>query len=164
MSDTQKEKLEILIVDDVKENLIALRALLSRNDLNIVVAMSGQEALELMMKHDFALAMLDIHMPMMNGFELAELMRGINKTKNIPIVFVSAADKDQKYTFKGYEIAPVDFLRKPLAPLPAKSKVNVYLEFHQQKMEIEVQAKLIDELKNSNEELEETIRSLTMKK
>jgi response regulator RpfG family c-di-GMP phosphodiesterase len=160
MSNTQIEKLEILIVDDVKENLIALRALLSRDNLNIVQAMSGHDALELMMKHDFALAMLDIHMPMMNGFELAELMRGINKTKNIPIVFVSAADKDQKYIFKGYENATVDFLRKPLDPLSAQSKVNLYLEFHQQKKKIEVQEKLIDELKKSKEELEQTIISL----
>ncbi|MDO9181132.1 MAG: response regulator [Bacteriovorax sp.] len=147
MTETQTTKIEILIVDDMKENLMALRALLTREDLNIVNAISGQEALELMMIHDFALAMLDIHMPLMNGFELAELMRGTHKTKHIPIIFVSAAHKDQKYFFNGHEIAPVDFLRKPIEPHWAKSKVNVFVELYRQKIEIKEQAQLIAEFK-----------------
>jgi PAS domain S-box-containing protein len=129
-------KLAILIVDDVKNNLLALKALLARKDVDIFQALSGNEALELMLKHDFCLALLDVQMPGMNGFELAELMRGSNKTKNIPIIFVTAIAKDQKYVFKGYESGAVDFIRKPLDPHIVNSKVNVFLELHKQKNEL----------------------------
>jgi signal transduction histidine kinase len=167
MDNTQK--LEILIVDDVKANLVALQGLLERNDVNIFKAQSGNEALELMMRHDFCLAMLDIQMPIMNGFELAELMRGSNKTKNIPIIFVTAADKDQKHVFKGYESGAVDFLRKPIDPHSVKSKVNVFLELHQQKIELkkqvlelkeiqEEQTIILGELNKTKEELEKAVR------
>src|SRR5450755_4436483 len=98
-----KNKLEILIVDDVKDNLLGLNALLARDDVNIFQALSGTLALELMMKHDFCLALLDVQMPGMSGFELAELMRGTKKTQNIPIIFVTATAKDQSFLFKGYE-------------------------------------------------------------
>jgi signal transduction histidine kinase/BarA-like signal transduction histidine kinase len=163
------DKLEILIVDDVKNNLLALRALLERDDISIHQALSGKEALELMMKHDFCLALLDVHMPEMNGFELAELMRGTKKTKNIPIIFVTAADKDQSHAFKGYETGAVDFLRKPLDPHAVKSKVNVFLELHQQKRELrkqvlaleltqKEQAKLLIELNKTKEELEQSVQ------
>ncbi|MBC7538510.1 MAG: hybrid sensor histidine kinase/response regulator [Bacteriovorax sp.] len=163
------EKLEILIVDDVKANLVALQALLERSDVNIFKAQSGHDALELMMRHDFCLAMLDIQMPIMNGFELAELMRGSNKTKNIPIIFVTAADKDQKHVFKGYETGAVDFLRKPIDPHSVKSKVNVFLELHQQKIELkkqvvelkeiqEEQKIILGELNKTKEELEKAVR------
>lgn len=149
--DSGKEKLEILIVDDVKDNLLALKALLKRDDVTISQAQSGGEALELMMKHDFCLALLDVQMPIMNGFELAELMRGTNKTKNIPIIFVTAAGNDEKYVFRGYESGAVDFLRKPLDPNAVKSKVNVFLELHQQKNELKKQ---VEELKKTKKELE----------
>ncbi|MDD4972714.1 MAG: chemotaxis protein CheB [Bacteriovorax sp.] len=157
MSETNKTaKFEILIVDDVKDNLVALKALLERDDVNISQALSGQEALELMMKHDFALALLDVQMPGMNGFELAELMRGSNKTKNIPIIFVTAGAKDQIYVFKGYESGAVDFLRKPLDPHSVKSKVNIFLELSQQKKELKKQ---VEELKKTKAELEQAIRA-----
>lgn len=145
------EKLDILIVDDVKENLFALKELLSRNNLNIIEALSGEQALELMVKHDFSVALIDIQMPGMNGFELAEFMRGTNKTKNIPIIFVTATANDEKYAFKGYEIGAVDFLRKPLDPHMVKSKVKVFLELDQVKKELEKQ---VNKLKIIKEELE----------
>lgn len=157
MSETNKtDKLEILIVDDVKDNLLALKALLERDDVNILQALSGSDALELMMKHDFCLALLDVKMPGMDGFELAELMRGSNKTKNIPIIFVTAAAKDQTHVFKGYESGAVDFLRKPIDPHAVKSKVNIFLELHQNKNELKNK---VEALKETKAELEQAIRA-----
>jgi signal transduction histidine kinase len=141
------DKLEILIVDDVKDNLLALKSLLKRDDVKIYEALSGKEALEMMMKQDFCLALLDVRMPGMDGFELAELMRGTNKTKNIPIIFVTADTKDQTHVFKGYESGAVDFLRKPLDPHSVISKVNVFLELHQQKKKLRKQVLELNKVK-----------------
>lgn len=152
----ETDKLEILIVDDVKDNLLALKALLEREDVNILYALSGREALELMMKHDFCLALLDVKMPGMDGFELAELMRGSNKTKNIPIIFVTAAAKDQPHVFKGYESGAVDFLSKPIDPHVVKSKVNIFLELHKNKNELKNK---VEALKETKAELEQAIRA-----
>lgn len=131
-----KSIFEILIVDDVKDNLLALKATLEREDVRVFQALSGTAALELMMKHDFCLALLDVRMPGMNGFELAEFMRGSNKTKNIPIIFVTATAKEQSFSFKGYESGAVDFLLKPLDPHAVKSKVNIFIELFKQKKEL----------------------------
>src|ERR1700741_4294016 len=96
------DSVKFLLVDDLEENLLALEALLRRDGLELLRARSGPEALELLLVHDFALAILDVQMPGMNGFELAELMRGTERTRNIPIVFVSAAGRELNYAFKGY--------------------------------------------------------------
>ncbi|MEA9357802.1 hybrid sensor histidine kinase/response regulator [Bacteriovorax sp. PP10] len=153
------EKLDILIVDDVKENLFALTELLKTENINILEAQSGNEALELMVVHDFSVALVDIQMPGMNGFELAEFMRGTKKTKNIPIIFVTATANDEKYAFKGYESGAVDFLRKPLDPHVVKSKVKVFLEMHQNKKELEKQVEALniirDKLEQANRAREE---------
>ncbi|MFZ3230371.1 MAG: response regulator [Pseudobdellovibrio sp.] len=141
-----KEKFEILIVDDVKNNLIALNALLERDDVSIFQALNGTQALELMLKHDFCLALLDVHMPGMSGFELAEFMRGAKKTKNVPIIFVTATSHDQSFAFKGYESGAVDFLLKPLDPYAVKSKVNVFIELYRQKKEMKKQLDSITDL------------------
>jgi DNA-binding response OmpR family regulator len=93
-----------------------------------IKALSADEALSLLLEHEFAMAILDVQMPGMNGFELAELMRGTEKTKNIPIVFVSAAGRELNYAFKGYESGAVDFLHKPLDIHAVKSKVNVFVD------------------------------------
>ncbi len=95
----------ILIVDDLPENLLALDALIRGDDRIIVQANSGERALAMLLEHDFALAILDVQMPGMNGFELAEFMRGTEKTRSIPIIFVTAAGREQNYAFKGYESA-----------------------------------------------------------
>lgn len=142
-------KFKVIIVDDVKDNLLALNALLERTDVEIVQARSGSEALELMMKHEFCLALLDVQMPEMNGFELAELMRGTNRTKYIPIIFVTAAARNQRYVFRGYESGAVDFLVKPVNPFILNCKVSIFLELHQQKLELKRQ---LDELTKSREE------------
>ncbi len=136
MNQVGTDRVKILLVDDLKDNLLALEALLRRDDVAIFKAKSGTEALEFMAVHEFALALLDVQMPDMSGFELAELMRGTNKTKNVPIIFVTANAQDQSFSFKGYESGAVDFLLKPLDPFTVKSKANIFIELYQQKKEL----------------------------
>lgn len=123
----------ILIVDDREENLIALQALLEDSGAEILKATSGNEALSLMLKQDIALVLLDVQMPGMDGFEVAELMRGNVQTREIPIIFVTAINKDQQYIFKGYEAGAVDYLSKPIEPLILKGKVAVFLKLWRQR-------------------------------
>lgn len=104
------EKLNILIADDKLENLIVLEALIQSPELNIVKARSGNEALRLMLKYEFALVLLDVQMPDMDGFETAKRIRNGKKTKHIPIIFVTATNKDQKFVFEGYKSGAVDYL------------------------------------------------------
>ena len=130
------EPTNVLLVDDLPENLRALNALVRADDRVIYQARTGEEALALLLEHEFALAIVDVQMPGMDGFELAELMRGTGKTRHIPIVFVSAAGKELNYAFKGYEAGAVDFLYKPLDPEAVKSKVNVFVDLFRQKQEV----------------------------
>jgi len=120
-------KSNILLVDDRPENLLALESALEEMNCNIFKATSGQEALRLGLKHDFDLALLDVQMPEMDGFELAKLMQGKEKTKDIQIIFISAISKEQKYIQKGYDIGAVNYLFKPIDPDELKRKVNVAL-------------------------------------
>jgi PAS domain S-box-containing protein len=135
MSDT--EKTSILLVDDRPENLLALEGLLEGPDLNIVKATSGNEALGLMLEYDFALVLLDVQMPNMDGFETAELMRSSDRTKQVPIIFVTAISKEQQHIFKGYEIGAVDYIFKPPDPHILKSKVDIFIELYKQKHALE---------------------------
>ncbi|UCH95625.1 MAG: diguanylate cyclase [Candidatus Aminicenantes bacterium] len=139
-------KTNILLVDDRKENLLALGAVLESPGLNILTATSGNEALGLMLEHDLAVVILDVQMPEMDGFEVAELMRKNEKTKYIPIIFVTAFSKDEDYIFKGYETGAVDYLFKPLNPVILKSKVNIFLELEQSRKQIEKQNERLKEL------------------
>ncbi len=143
------ELFNILIVDDVKDNLLALSAILDRPDVSIHQALSGESALELILQHDFCLAILDARMPGMTGFELAELMRGAKRAKNIPIIFVSATARHEHFSFKGYESGAVDFLFKPLDTQAVQSKVNVFIELHRQKLELKSQLETITDLMKS---------------
>ncbi|GAB3655855.1 hybrid sensor histidine kinase/response regulator [Ramlibacter alkalitolerans] len=127
----------VLLVDDLQENLVALEALIRQPGRRIFTARSGEEALSLMLEHAFALAILDVQMPSMNGFELAELMRGTERTRAIPIVFVSAAGRELNYAFRGYESGAVDFLYKPLDPIAVRSKVSVFVELFRQRQELQ---------------------------
>ena len=104
------EKIGVLIVDDKPENLLVLESLLARPGLNLVKAASGNEALGLLLSQEFALVLMDVQMPDMDGFETAELMRSHRATKHIPIVFVTAISKEQSYVFQGYESGAVDYL------------------------------------------------------
>ena len=134
------EKNDILLVDDKHENLTALEVILNNPKLNLHKATSGNEALSLILEHDFALVLLDVQMPEMDGFETAELMRGIEKSKHIPIIFVTAINQDQQYVFKGYEAGAVDFLFKPLEADVLKSKVDIFLDLYNQRRTIKKQS------------------------
>jgi signal transduction histidine kinase len=136
----------VLLVDDLQENLVALEALIRQPGRRIFSARSGEDALSLMIEHPFALAILDVQMPSMNGFELAELMRGTERTRSIPIVFVSAAGRELNYAFRGYESGAVDFLYKPLDPMAVRSKVNVFVELFAQRKQLSAQ---LDELRQA---------------
>ena len=115
-----------LLVDDIEENLVALEALLARPGLTLLRAKSGREALELLLTHDVALALVDVQMPEMDGFELAELMRGAARTRAVPIIFVTAAGRDGRRLFQGYEAGAVDFLFKPIDGHVLCSKADVF--------------------------------------
>jgi len=160
---------KLLIVDDLPENLLALEALIKREDRMVYKALSADEALSLLLQHEFAMAILDVQMPGMNGFELAELMRGTDKTRNIPIIFVSAAGRELNYAFKGYESGAVDFLHKPLDIHAVKSKVNVFVDLYRQskamKQQVEAleqsrreQEALLKQLQSTQNELEQAVR------
>lgn len=129
------EPVYFLLVDDLEENLLSLEALLRREGLVMLKARSGREALELLLHHDVALALLDVQMPGMDGFELAELMRGIERTRRVPIIFLTAGTADQQRRFRGYETGAVDFLHKPIEPDIMRSKAQVFFElFRQQQL------------------------------
>jgi PAS domain S-box-containing protein len=126
----------VLLVDDVEENLFALVALLGRDDIELLTARSGREALELLLDRSIALAIIDVHMPEMDGFDLAALMRGVEKTKHVPIIFVTAASRDERRVFAGYEAGAVDFLFKPIDSHVLKSKVDVFVTLERQRQEL----------------------------
>ena len=136
----QPECTKCLIVDDVEENLVALQALLQRDGLEILQAQSGPQALELLLHHsDVALALLDVQMPEMNGFELAELIRGSERTRHIPLIFMTAGSREQNWQFRGYESGAVDFLYKPIDPHMLCNKAKVFFELHERKRALALQ-------------------------
>ena len=133
MSIDPKDAVHILLVDDLDENLISLEALLHQDGLFLLKAKSGPEALEILLEHEVALALMDIQMPGMDGFELAELMRGSERTKRIPIIFLTAGSADWQKRFRGYEAGAVDFLQKPIETDILRSKAAVFIELYRQR-------------------------------
>src|ERR1700733_398263 len=133
MTQPQRPPVKFLIVDDREENLIALEALLRRDGLEILRARTGDEALEILLLHDVALALLDVQMPEMDGFALAELMRGSERSRHVPIIFVTAAVQEQHRVFQGYDAGAVDFLFKPIEPRILKHKTGVFFELYKQR-------------------------------
>jgi two-component system sensor histidine kinase/response regulator len=125
-----------LLVDDLEENLLVLSALLRRDDVELLKARSGAEALELLLVHDVALALLDVQMPDMDGFELAELMRGSERARHVPIIFVTAGARDQYRVFKGYESGAVDFLYKPIEAHILQNKTEVFFQLYRQRQQL----------------------------
>lgn len=127
---------KVLLVDDHPANLAAISELLRRDEMELLCAESGAAALELLLLHDVALALIDVQMPEMDGFELAELMRGVERARHVPIIFVTAGSREERYRFRGYEAGAVDFLYKPIEPDALKSKVNVFLAIDRQRREL----------------------------
>src|ERR1700760_136976 len=128
-----------LLVDDLEENLLSLEALLRRDGLVLLKARSGDEALELLLQNDIALALVDVQMPGLNGFELAELMRGNERTRRVPIIFVTAGNADSQRGFRGYEAGAVDFIQKPIEADILRSKADVFFELYRQRQQIAMQ-------------------------
>ncbi len=129
----------VLLVDDLDENLLALEALLRRDGLQCLKARSGEEALELLLVHDVALALLDVQMPGMDGFELAEFLRGNERTRHVPIIFLTAGSADAQRRFRGYEAGAVDFLQKPIDAGILRSKTDVFFDLYEQRRQITAQ-------------------------
>ena len=143
--------IKCLLVDDLEENLLALSALLARADVEILTARSGSEALELLLVHEVALAFLDVQMPDMDGFELAELLRGSERTRHIPLIFVTAGAREQHRQFKGYEAGAVDFIYKPIEPHILKNKAEVFFELYRQRQALSAELNARTETLRLNE-------------
>jgi signal transduction histidine kinase len=153
------DAVKVLIVDDLPGNLLALNAVIRRDGREIFQASSGGKALDLLLAHDFALAILDVQMPDMSGFELAELMRGTERTRQVPIIFVTAAGKEQNYAFASYETGAVDFLYKPLDVDAVRSKVNVFVDLYSQRMETRRQVEALEASRKEQEILMQQLQA-----
>jgi len=141
----------VLIVDDIPQNLVAMEALLRSEHVRVLLASSGAEALELLLAHDVALALLDVQMPEMDGFALAELMRGSQKTRDVPIIFLTASPSDPVRSFKGYETGAVDFLHKPIDPYVIVGKVKVFIELYRQRLLLSAKNQQLNDALKLNE-------------
>jgi signal transduction histidine kinase len=152
---TPTDPIYFLLVDDLEENLIALEALIKREGLVLLKARSGADALELLLQHEVGLALVDVQMPEMDGFELAELMRGTERTRRVPIIFLTAGSADRQRRFRGYEAGAVDFLQKPIETDILRSKAEVFFELARQRQEV---SRLLEESRQAAEALREADR------
>ncbi|WP_353131842.1 ATP-binding protein [Pseudopedobacter sp.] len=161
----------ILIVDDKAENIYSLKKLLELKNFSVDTAMSGEEALKKVLKNNYALIILDVQMPGMDGFEVAETLSGFNKTKNIPIIFLSAVNKDKKFITKGYASGGIDYVTKPVDPDILLLKVKTFYKLYEQTLilnetqknlqsEIEIRKNVQEELRKKVEHLHFTLESL----
>ena len=139
---------KILIVDDRLENIRALEITLQQLDIDIYSALSGNAALTLMVTHDFAVVLMDVQMPGMDGFETASLMQHNRQTRNIPIIFITAISKDEQHIFKGYQSGAVDYLFKPINADILLCKVNVFLKLYETRIECEMMQEEVNRSKN----------------
>ena len=144
------ETIKILVVDDRPENLMAIEGVLERPDLTIISATSGNQALGLVLEHNFALILLDVQMPGMMASRSPNSCAAARKTRHIPIIFVTAISKEDTHVFTGYEKGAVDYLFKPLDPQILRSKVNIFVELFQQRKK----------LQQNNEKLNEMVAEL----
>lgn len=143
----------ILLVDDRPENLLALEAILEAPDRRLLKAGNGNEALILALKHDLSLILLDVQMPNMDGFEVAELLRRNPKTRQLPVIFCTAISKEKKYIARGYDVGAVDYLFKPIDPDMLTAKVRVFLELDRQKRQLQQTLMQMHRLQQENERL-----------
>jgi DNA-binding response OmpR family regulator len=141
------DKPKILIVDDKPQNLFALEKILRELPVEVFQATSGNEALALPLEHEFALAIVDVQMPEMDGYELVELLRGSKATTELPVIFVSAIFSDEYHHRKGYDAGAVDFMSKPFVPEILLSKVRVFIDLYERRLELQ---NLVAELSRAN--------------
>ena len=149
---------KVLLVDDIEQNLITLEAILSDFEITFMKALSGNEALSMALEHDFALAIIDIQMPEMDGYETVKLMRQVKRTRNLPIIYVSAIYKEEFHVIKGIEAGAVDFIVKPIIPEILRGKVRVFLELYLYRVHLE---QLVS---NRTAQLEEAVKELQTEK
>jgi light-regulated signal transduction histidine kinase (bacteriophytochrome) len=158
MEHIKDDSVKILIVDDKKENLLSLQVILADQGYRFVEAHSGKDALRVLLKdQNFAIILMDVQMPLMDGFETAELIRQSDKLKHVPIIFLTANMNTQDYIFKGYQAGAVDYMIKPLSPEILKAKVMVFAELHRKSNELRIKE---EETKQLNAVITETNREL----
>ncbi|MED3793646.1 EAL domain-containing protein [Niallia alba] len=149
--------INILLVDDRSENLLALEAIIEQKDYNLIKAHSGEEALKYLLKHDFAAILLDVQMPGIDGFGTAKIIKAREKTKNIPILFITANNMDSEHIFKGYSLGAIDYILKPFDPIILKAKVERLVELYKMNQMLTQQAERLEEkrieLEKANKEL-----------
>ena len=137
------QKAKILLVDDRAENLLALEAILSALDQTLVRAASGEEALKALLTDDFAVILLDVQMPGMDGFETAAHIKRRERTRDIPIIFLTAINHGPHHTFRGYAAGAVDYISKPFDPWVLRAKVSVFVELYMKNCQLKEQAALL---------------------
>lgn len=137
------QKAKILLVDDRPENLLALEAILSALDQTLVRASSGEEALKALLTDDFAVILLDVQMPGMDGFETAAHIKRRERTRDIPIIFLTAINHGPHHTFRGYAAGAVDYISKPFDPWVLRAKVSVFVDLYMKNCQLREQASLL---------------------
>ena len=142
---SMRNQVEILLVDDRRENLLALEAILEPLGQRLVRAHSGEEALRMLLTHDFAVILLDVQMPGMNGFETAQIIKSRERTRFIPIIFLTAISKEEDYVFRGYQVGAVDYISKPFQPDVLRAKVAVFVDLHLKQKRLGEQETLLRE-------------------
>lgn len=163
----------ILIVDDKQENIYSLKKLLESKGFSVDTALSGEEGLKKVLNTDYALIILDVQMPLMDGFEVAETLSGFNKTKDVPIIFLSAVNTNNEFINKGYESGGIDYVVKPFDPEILLLKVNTFVRLYKQtkelqdtqhalRAEIDIRKRVQSELKERVEELQHTLEALPL--
>ena len=154
------DRVNILLVDDRAENLLALDAILEPLGERLVRAHSGDEALKCLLTDEFAVILLDVQMPGLNGFETAELIKSRERTRDIPIIFLTAISKDEAYVFRGYSVGAVDYMSKPFQPDVLRSKVAVFVDLYRKQRQLKRQERLLHEATLRELELEHRARLL----
>ncbi|MEJ8669293.1 MULTISPECIES: two-component system response regulator [unclassified Streptomyces] len=134
---TTDERAGILLVDDMEDNLIALEAVLGSLNEPLVRARSGEEAMKALLRQRFALVLLDVRMPGMDGFETASNIKRLDQTKDVPIIFLTGAEDDPGYAFRGYATGAADYLTKPFDPWVLRAKVTVFLDLYRKNRQLE---------------------------
>ncbi len=149
-----EEQINILMVDDSPTNLLALESILHAPDRNLVSAASGDDALRYLLDNEVAVILMDVYMPDLDGLETAEMIRGRDRSRNIPIIFLTADSTGGRHLSRGYSLGAVDYIVKPIEPDILRSKVDVFVELFKKTREVERQAELLEEknleLENAN--------------
>ena len=140
---SEREPVNLLLVDDVEENLVALEAILDPLGENLVRAGSGEDALRALLEREFACILLDVRMPGLDGFETAELIKQRERTRHVPIIFLTAISQEERHVFRGYSTGAFDYIFKPFDPEILRSKVSVFVDLHRKSAELNRQAELL---------------------